>query len=108
MNKKFTFALILLTLMVLASSCENNTTDPDTFVENPCDVHVDLNNDKICDNCQQIIENTESIYYCSLCDFVICNECFSKKATMLGNKKLWLIIYIYIKDIFMMSKPTYF
>ena len=43
---------------------------------------------KVCDNCQQIIKYTESIYYCSLCDFVICNECFSKKNITEGINKL--------------------
>jgi hypothetical protein len=50
--------------------------------------HIMSKHNKVCDNCQQIIKYTESIYYCSLCDFVICNECFSKKHITEGINKL--------------------
>ena len=50
--------------------------------------HITSKHNKVCDNCQQIVKNTESIYYCSLCDFVICHECFSNKHITEGINKL--------------------
>jgi len=36
------------------------------------------NNSWICNNCSKTFQNKDSSYYCSLCDFDICNDCFNK------------------------------
>ena len=52
----------------------------DKFGDHPHQLcFITSKHNKICNNCVTQIENTKNIYYCSLCDFVVCVECFSNK-----------------------------
>ena len=75
MNKKNIFALILLALMLLVSSCNGNNDNPNTKTPEKCETHIDLNNDNICDNCATTIETNIKTPYIPVVEVV--NQLFN-------------------------------
>ena len=85
MNKKNIFALILLALLLLVSSCDGNNENPNTKTPEKCETHIDLNDDNICDNCATTIETNIKTPYIPVIEVTAVKEKISLKDTEVLN-----------------------